>query len=513
LGSTPRRMVRSTVSSNFAYFAFCRSGTASTNRYGRGSTSARAFTRFLESFLAIFPRLPPLGSCSLRAWFSTGLNLVLRHSYKYAFLGGNRQAVFTTEASALHLTLMSSVLLQFKKEDELSVKFASEYWECDKDGAWLHTVKNISERWQYPVHQIARLVEDIAIAFHPEVECAICKKPMEIASRADYKAALERYRPTCRRCEEHAEARQKSEAEEQVKSINEARNKIWLQQTSRHRPYDYGRLSYVEAMLAFSLYIGSELNEETGEFRLSESPSFGPSKEDLWNTLSKFHDAEILEFGENTPLNAFDPGTDPSTFSYYYARVSWQFALPETTRSFSSLFREISGVVDLREEDESYHEAVSEIWWQIGFSDAQRHLDKELEKYGLSIQSGDKLREAFRYALSNFSIPQVRNLIWRVVKNAAAYSAQKGIYKQQAVNTIPNALIKLCDRALASSWIINPFIQKWDEEECVLTTVLFDRVLESGEVGFKFLTGKSVDAATELPTNTKSSPSPAQNRK
>src|SRR5712672_2981114 len=84
LGSTPRRMVRSTVSSNFAYFAFCRSGSASTNRYGRGSTSARAFTRFLESFLAIFPRLPPLGSCFLRTWFSTSLNWVLRHSYKYA---------------------------------------------------------------------------------------------------------------------------------------------------------------------------------------------------------------------------------------------------------------------------------------------------------------------------------------------------------------------------------------------------------------------------------------------
>src|SRR5260370_37272144 len=84
LGSTPRRMVRSTVSSNFAYFAFCRSGTASTNRYGRGSTRARALTRFLESFLAIFPRLPPLGSFSLRAWFSTGLNWELRHSYKYA---------------------------------------------------------------------------------------------------------------------------------------------------------------------------------------------------------------------------------------------------------------------------------------------------------------------------------------------------------------------------------------------------------------------------------------------
>jgi hypothetical protein len=396
---------------------------------------------------------------------------------------------------------MSKLLLQFMKEDELSVKFASEYWERDNDGAWVHTVKNISERWQYPVHQIPSLVKGIAIAFHPEVHCAICKNPMEIVSRADYKAALERYRPTCSRCVESAETRQNNEAAERAKDIKEARNRIWLEQTSRHKRYDYSGLHYAEAILAFSLYLGSEVNEETGEFRLPESPSLGPSKEILWNTLSKLHDAEILEFGKNTPLNAFDPGTTSSTFSYYYARVSWQFALPETTGSFSSLFREISEVIDLREEDESYDEAVSEIWWQIGLSDAQRHLDQELEKYGLSIQPGDKLREAFRYALSNFSIPQVRNLIWRVVKNAAAYSAQKGIYRQQAVNTVPNALVRLCDRALANSWIINPFTQKWDEEECVLTTVLFDRVLGSGEVGFRFLTGKLVDAAAQIPTN------------
>src|SRR5581483_1264095 len=53
LGSTPSRMVTSTVSSNLANFTFCSSGTASSSRYGRFSTAARAFSMFLPVRFAI----------------------------------------------------------------------------------------------------------------------------------------------------------------------------------------------------------------------------------------------------------------------------------------------------------------------------------------------------------------------------------------------------------------------------------------------------------------------------
>src|SRR4051812_42495795 len=51
LGSTPRRNVISTVSSNFANLTFCRSGTASSILYGRCSTDFRAFSTFFPDFL------------------------------------------------------------------------------------------------------------------------------------------------------------------------------------------------------------------------------------------------------------------------------------------------------------------------------------------------------------------------------------------------------------------------------------------------------------------------------
>src|SRR5947209_9905771 len=65
LGSTPRRSVTSTVSSNFAHFTFCRSGTASCKVYCRASTCLRAALIFLPALPAILFRPFPVfhGDC------------------------------------------------------------------------------------------------------------------------------------------------------------------------------------------------------------------------------------------------------------------------------------------------------------------------------------------------------------------------------------------------------------------------------------------------------------------
>src|SRR5580704_13551709 len=59
-GSTPKRSVTSTVSSNLLYLTFCSSGTASCRVYGRASTAFRALAMFLPSFFMLFLCLPPL---------------------------------------------------------------------------------------------------------------------------------------------------------------------------------------------------------------------------------------------------------------------------------------------------------------------------------------------------------------------------------------------------------------------------------------------------------------------
>src|SRR5215831_18176895 len=61
LGSTPRRSVTSTVSSNLAYLTFCSKGTASASWYERFSTAARALLMFFPALrlMVVLPYLPP----------------------------------------------------------------------------------------------------------------------------------------------------------------------------------------------------------------------------------------------------------------------------------------------------------------------------------------------------------------------------------------------------------------------------------------------------------------------
>ena len=96
--STPRRIVRSTVSSNLAYLAFWSRGIASPIVYGRCSTRARAFAIFFDALRAISllnslrlpPRFPALagarGTCVELHGRGLDCSLHWRHRqpYKYA---------------------------------------------------------------------------------------------------------------------------------------------------------------------------------------------------------------------------------------------------------------------------------------------------------------------------------------------------------------------------------------------------------------------------------------------
>ena len=137
--------------------------------------------------------------------------------------------------------------------------------------------------------------------------------------------------------------------------------------------------------------------------------------------------------------------------------------------------------LDAREEDPEYYEGIDELWWKLGYDDALQHLEQEVDNYRLpDVQVGLKTEGAIRHALENFSIPQVRREITNVVKNAAALSQHRDFARRHALNTIPGNLISYIDRAISEDWKVSPLLHNWQNEEPVLTTVLFNRVLGTG---------------------------------
>jgi hypothetical protein len=50
----------------------------------------------------------------------------------------------------------------------------------------------------------------------------------------------------------------------------------------------------------------------------------------------------------------------------------------------------------------------------------------------------------------------------------------------------------MVDRYLANDWDVTPYVLRWDDEESLLITTLFDRVLGTGVAGFKSLSGRQI---------------------
>ncbi len=288
--------------------------------------------------------------------------------------------------------------------------------------------------------------------------------------------------------------------EQKVRSKYRRRASLVQAIANENAVFDYDMISYFDAVLAHGVMLSSQSAIENGLVGNSFDLTLCPSNALLSNVLARLYDHGILVFRSDTSPEAIDPESrDETRFSYYPLKVNWQFATAKDNNSFSKIFNQIGSIIDQRADHPEYFETVSELWWMLGRDDALRYLDQELNSYRLSgFEAGEKTKEAISYALNRFSIPQLRYLLWRVAKNAAALSVRHDFTKRHALNTIPGSLIRDCDRAIADHWTIKPYCMKWDEEEAPLITILFDRVLETGIAGFRSMTGAVLEEMSNM---------------
>ena len=191
------------------------------------------------------------------------------------------------------------------------------------------------------------------------------------------------------------------------------------------------------------------------------------------------------------------PGESEQSYEYYPAKVVWRFANVEDFVVSETAGRELAHYIDNPKNDYEVWNGSAGVWWDVAYAESLRYLNEQLSKYRLQAIEGDALKQAFQHGLNHFSVPQLRNLLWKLAKEIGAYSAQVGVAAARAVNAIPGNLTRMVDRYVANSWDVTPYVLKWDTDECLLITILFDRVLKTGIAGFKTLNGREIQARRE----------------
>jgi hypothetical protein len=388
------------------------------------------------------------------------------------------------------------IVLCFKTDDPSEIKMALDYWETNSEGGWQHTVQDIASGNEQPKHRISELVRTSAQAYDLRTRCCKCGVPRDVGSRNDVQSSSKPSPSytcgTCRIAEVEAlRLEQEKQNEQERVRLAEIVGTI----VGRVRQHDYSSIDYMSAIFAYALFVHSETAISDGSIGNVSELQICPTDGLMRKLLGRLFDLEILNFGQGTPFNAVDRESTEARLSYYPFKVQWQFVADREGRSFREVFRTISSVIDQRTARSDYYSAITDLWWLLGLHDAISYLQSKLSEYGIrDFSAGEKTEEAIRYALESFSIPQLRYLLWRIAKNVAALSVRRDFTRRHALNTIPGSIIRDCDRALADGWTIKPYVMKWDEEESPLTTLLFDRVLQTGIEGFRSLNGQMISA-------------------
>ena len=101
--------------------------------------------------------------------------------------------------------------------------------------------------------------------------------------------------------------------------------------------------------------------------------------------------------------------------------------------------------------------------------------------------------------LTHYSIGQVWNVIFYVLKDMAALAQEKTYARQHVYNMIPGNLRRYFDYRLGNNKAIRPWQRPAPLTESWMSSILFDKVLGDGNTSFEMLTGQSVGAHVEFP--------------
>lgn len=381
------------------------------------------------------------------------------------------------------------------------VEIAKQYWLRNEDG-WVYKVADVAKALGIESHQVPRVVASkLDVYINAEVvTCELCDSGPGITSRSQFTQILNEFKRQgkyhCASC---------LEAEKEQRDWQSAQEKLTLDQKidaekekyeSLAEPYDYNQLNvrgaaYLQAWLIAS---GDSWNGRLFQTPLSSAKLVHPNVSEAWDALRALSRDVIYpsRMSINKAFTVKDTG-----ISYDMSSVVWSLYPSEIGLSEQSLMMLLDGII----ESSSYKDQknVYQLWKEISLGETLSYLHIQADEYGFHEDKlrGSSIQTALWYALKYYSIGQVRNFIWRAVKNAAALTQRRDFHISHAVNTISGNIRKNVDRAKAEAWTVQPYGRHSMDTEPLLTSILFDKIFGCGVEGF--LSWSEKDVLEHLP--------------
>jgi len=358
------------------------------------------------------------------------------------------------------------------------------YWEQDDEHEFVHKASALAAGHGVQASRLAQIVREHCTARLAKATCQHCGRGEVVRSRADLARHGRAYTGgTCEDCRAE-EARKVAAADAERKA---RRRQIIVERFDESllpcAEVDVRRLPLRTALSQLAL-ARAATDEELAVLRPQRdwTSTLTPGGRGDVDVLKDLFNNYMLALSPSSAPAAFDWSEDEQPERFWYESVHWRLATEGEQHDLASSVRALDAVLrDQREWPVTWHLELRPLWLALAVDDCLEYLERRLEEYHLPLKVGDRLRQVLLQALNDFSVGQVYNFIWRAAKDAAAFYQKTGNTKSHAANTVPGAIERACERALAQGWDVRSFGRDWNSSEGAMIQLLAYVVTKVGD--------------------------------
>ena len=379
---------------------------------------------------------------------------------------------------------MSLIQLEFFTGDSNVIQICTYYWELDEQMNFPNKLTDLANMQNLSTRELSKFVSQNCRALSTKDVCSGCRDPYVYKTRSDFQQRI-RYPHTnwlCPTCIEQERARQKAlqiaEEEQQREMVNSTFSSV------EKTPIDLGEITFEDAvyLLSFIRLAASEDFTHLIPLRLITEP-LAPTENFSREVILQLFHHKLIYISPKSTIDAFVfEGGYPERF--YSDKVSWELPISSKSENSQGLIEELEAVFRNGTWPESWRGEWQALWKKIALQECLQYLEVGLNEHGLSLNPGEKTYLVFNGALEQYSVAQVYNMIWRAVRDAAAFYVRERVPKQHAANTVIGSIQRQADRAKAEGWDLKPYRRDRRCQESMISQVLFNTALQIGEKGF-----------------------------
>jgi len=387
--------------------------------------------------------------------------------------------------------------LCFLTDNVLHQDFCRRYWKVS-NGAWAEKFEVMLEESGLGKWDMLGIVKSSCNAYLLDLRCNECGRPAEVKNRSSYSpvsGALTRtrYRSRyrCRTCADIAFSIHKKPAAVAPEGRHVQVKQFLSRTLESATPVDYSAISYVTSFFLYCVLVAANSGWQGNRLTRPDTHpgELAPTRDLSALAYKTLFEQKIIFPDPATDLSTFHMADEDGTADFAFGAVSWKLAPDATGRTMNDVFSLL-----LTRLDDPEPKAVEHLWFLVAESECRKYFLKQCDRYHFlkpDIYSA-KVADAVRDYLPHFSIGQVWNVIYYVLKDLAALSQEKTYARQHVYNMIPGQIRRYFDYRIANSRPIHPWRRPALITESWMTSILLDKVLGDGNTSFEQLTGQSV---------------------